>query len=129
MSLYFLRTALFVLLFAGLGFSTLRAQQGTSSLRGTIIDPQGSVIPGASVALEDLERAVHLETQTNKSGFYNFPQVAPGTYSLNVSAPNFQALSQKNVVLQVATPAPLTSRFPSAPSCRPLLSQVLPRRS
>jgi hypothetical protein len=80
------------------------AQQGTTSLRGSVTDPQASAIPGASVVLEDTSRGLHLETSTNQAGFYEFLQLSPGTYHLTISAPGFKILSQENLVLRTSTP-------------------------
>ena len=81
------------------------AQQGTTSLRGSLTDPQGSVVPGAKIVLEDTERGLHLETSSNHSGSYEFLQLPPGTYHLQISAPGFKSVSREKLALQVAIPA------------------------
>jgi hypothetical protein len=52
----------------------------------------------------DTKRGIRLETQSSEAGFYEFLQLPPGTYTLAVSAGNFQSVTQKEVVLQVALP-------------------------
>jgi len=68
----------------------LFAQTATSSLRGTVTDPQGSVIMGASVDLERAETGYHSAHTTDKSGAYEFLQVPPGTYTLTVQSSGFR---------------------------------------
>ncbi len=81
------------------------AQTGSTSLRGTIEDPNGSVIPAAQVTLASPEIGVSLNTQTDKNGFYQFQDVRPATYVLTVSATGFATYKQNGVVLLVSTPA------------------------
>ena len=81
------------------------AQTGTSSLRGTVMDPNGAVIPNAQVTLANAEIGVSLNTQTDKNGFYQFQDVRPSTYVLTVSAPGFATLKKSGLVLLVSTPA------------------------
>jgi len=103
---YRLTLMLFVLfvLVAPSPTSYVWAQQGTTSLRGNVTDPQASAIPGARLILEDTERGIRMETQSGEAGFYEFLQLPPGTYILVISAANFQSVTQKDVVLQVAVP-------------------------
>jgi hypothetical protein len=64
------------------------ATEGTSSVRGVVRDPQGAVIPNATVMLtaEDSRAS----TTTSTEGVYEFPAVAVGVYMLNVQAAGFR---------------------------------------
>ena len=84
---------------------SLTAQQGTTSLRGTVTDIQSATVSGASVSLQDVERGVHLQTVTNDAGYYEFHQLPPGTYRLDISMAGFKTVTAENLVLRVATPA------------------------
>jgi len=88
-----------------LGAGIMMAQNATSSLRGTITDPKGSSVPGAEVTLTSTERGVSLSTKTDRDGQYQFLEVRPGTYTLEVSAAGFSKIKENNLVLLVATPA------------------------
>src|SRR5882672_350576 len=81
------------------------AQSGTTSLRGTVIDPAGAIVPDATVTLSSAEIAVNLTTQTDKNGFYQFQAVRPATYVLTVTATGFANYKQSGLVLLVSTPA------------------------
>ena len=81
------------------------AQAGTTSLRGTILDPNGSVVPDAEVTLSSADIGVTLKTHSDKNGAYQFNDVKPATYVLAVSAPGFANFRQNGLVLQVSLPA------------------------
>lgn len=74
--------------------------QGISgSLTGQITDSTGSVIVGASVTLNNVETNQAQSTKSDSTGVYAFKLVAPGNYSLDVSAPGFAAYAQKGIIM------------------------------
>ena len=83
------------------------AQTASSSLNGTLSDPHGSVIAGATLTLSNPETGFNRDTKTNGQGVYQFLQVPPATYELRISAAGFAAQTRSNVVLMVNTPATL----------------------
>jgi hypothetical protein len=82
------------------------AQTATSSLRGTVTDPVGAVVAGATVTLESKETGFHQTHKTEKDGGYQFQQVPPATYAVTVESPGF-ATETSVVQLLVAQPATL----------------------
>jgi hypothetical protein len=82
-------------------------QGSFSSLRGTISDPKGAMIPGASVTISNPATGFSRSAKTDSQGAYQFPDVPPSTYSVTVQAPGFAELKQANVQLLVNTPATL----------------------
>src|SRR5271157_5317587 len=92
----------FILLFC---IAPVFAQIGSTSLRGTVLDPNGAVIPGAQITLSSAEIGISLTTQTDKNGFYQFQDVRPATYTLTVAASGFATYKQSGLVLLVSTPA------------------------
>ncbi len=103
---------LLFLVFLAMAFSPALAQQGTTSLRGNVTDPQGAAIAGAQVIIEDAARSLHRETITNSSGFYEFSQVPPSSYKLTISSTGFKTAVKENLVLQVSTPATFNATLP-----------------
>lgn len=88
-------------------FSSLvlvHAQVGTTSVRGTVADEKGGVLPGAKVALSQPETGFTREMITDSVGAYQFLQLRPGTYTLQVSSKGF-ATSRQAVELLVDSPA------------------------
>ena len=65
------------------------AQTATSSLRGTVTDPGGSLIVGATVTLENQETGFHQSHKTEKDGGYQFQQVPPATYTVTIENSGF----------------------------------------
>src|SRR5215469_17134687 len=91
-----------------LGFaSSTTAQTATTSLRGTVSDNSGAVIPGAQVLLANALTSFSRSTTTNSQGAYEFVEIPPATYDLTVTANGFAKFQQKGIVLAVATPATL----------------------
>ncbi|HET6850969.1 MAG TPA: carboxypeptidase regulatory-like domain-containing protein [Pyrinomonadaceae bacterium] len=73
---------------------------GGATLRGTVKDPAGAVVPDASVVLINERTKDERKTTTNSEGLYVFTAVAPATYTLRVEAQGFKALNQSKVVLE-----------------------------
>ncbi len=63
--------------------------QYRASLQGTVTDPQGNVIPGATVTLTSKETNVSKTVTTSGAGVHAIPGLAPGRYSLTVDKPGF----------------------------------------
>jgi len=93
-----------------LASSTLWAQ-ATTSIRGTISNPAGTVIHGATVTLENTGTAAVRTTVTDETGNYQFPQVQPGTYRLRAEMTGFVSITRENLQLLVNTPMTLNLRF------------------
>jgi hypothetical protein len=81
---------------------SLLAQTGVGSLSGQVLDPGGSVVPGAAVNLRNDATGVEAHTITSDAGVYSFPTLDIGTYSLSVEAKGFKRSTRPNVVVQAA---------------------------
>lgn len=79
--------ALFVLLVSSI---MAVGQAGTSSVNGTVRDPQGNVIAGASVTLTNTEQNASRTQTTSDAGRFNFNLIPPGPYRLEVEAQGFK---------------------------------------
>src|SRR5271168_1634721 len=73
------------------------AQAASGGLRGQVTDPSGATVGGATVLLSTDAGAT--DTTTNKDGFYEFKNVAPGKYSVKVVANGFAQFSQDGVTI------------------------------
>jgi hypothetical protein len=80
---------------------TLRAQQITGTLYGSVLDSQNAAIPGATVTATNVDTGLARTTQSNGQGEYRIEYLAVGNYSLQVTAPSFKSFIQQNVVLTV----------------------------
>jgi protocatechuate 3,4-dioxygenase beta subunit len=54
--------------------------QTMTSLTGTVTDPSGAVVPGATVTLVNDDTAAQREDRSDSQGRYSFVQVQPGHY-------------------------------------------------
>ncbi len=79
-------------------------QSATTSLRGTIKDPSGALVPGATVTITDQSVDKTLTAVSGSSGQYQFQQIAPTKYLITVSANGFGS-SSKTAELLVNQPA------------------------
>jgi hypothetical protein len=66
------------------------SQEVTAAIVGTVTDPSGAPIPGATVSVTDVDRGTQFVATTNESGAYNVPRIPVGNYQLKVSAKGFQ---------------------------------------
>ncbi len=80
----------------------LWAQGERATLNGTVTDPSGAAIAGATVRVLNPATGVELPTTTTEAGIYRMPSLPPGTYRITVSAPGFKSAIRENVVLGVA---------------------------
>ncbi len=89
-----------VILFAA---GICRAQDARSSITGRVVDPQGSVIPGASVAVTNVETNLVSRTATNETGYFEANLLNPGKYSVAVEARGFRKAVRTGIDLSVAS--------------------------
>jgi Carboxypeptidase regulatory-like domain/TonB dependent receptor len=80
----------------------LWGQGSVGTLNGTVLDPAGAVVPGATVVVTNTANGVEARTTTTGSGSYTLPYLSAGTYRLRVSAPGFRTAEDTNVILRVA---------------------------
>jgi Carboxypeptidase regulatory-like domain len=82
--------ALALICFSLLGMSLTFAQGTRGSIRGKVTDPQGAIIPGATVKLLNVARDQEVATvQTDNEGIYQFLEVEPSTYNIIINANGF----------------------------------------
>ena len=87
-----------LLLFAGLA---VRAQQN-SEIVGTVTDPTGAVVPGASLKLTQKETGFVYNVTSNATGGYVFAGLNVGTYDMRVTAKGFEAYLTNGISLNVS---------------------------
>src|SRR6266852_3970633 len=79
--------------------------QATTSVRGTVVDPSGKAVAGATVELTNPESKIDRTATTGDQGEYQSLFVSPGTYKLAVTASGFRHYEQTDLQLLVNTPA------------------------
>ena len=61
------------------------AQQTLGSVSGSVVDPSGASIPGATVTVSDAEIGVTRATQTHSDGFFQIFNLPVGSYRVQAS--------------------------------------------
>ncbi|HWP99427.1 MAG TPA: carboxypeptidase-like regulatory domain-containing protein [Vicinamibacterales bacterium] len=79
------------------------AQSGTASLTGRVTDPQGAVIPGATVTVTHRATGAARTTVTNESGVYQLSSLPPGMYEVTIELSGFRTARLENIELRVDT--------------------------
>lgn len=80
------------------------AQTGTSSVRGTVTDPQGGAVAGATVTLTNTAKNFTRTQVTNEEGVYVFTTVSPGKYHIEAEAQSFKKVAVNDVQALVDMP-------------------------
>ena len=78
------------------------AQSFLGTIRGTVIDPQGAAVSGASVLIIDEDTGATRTIDTDAEGRYEAANLKPGTYRVEVVTPNFKKFEQTGVVVRAA---------------------------
>jgi outer membrane receptor protein involved in Fe transport len=87
---------------------TMAQNIATAQLNGTVHDPSGAVVPGATITVTDASKGITRSTTSDAQGSYQFLLLPPGTYVVTATAPGFGKLTSSNVVLTVGETAQLT---------------------
>jgi len=76
---------------------------GTGNIQGVVADSSGAVIQGATVTAVNIATQTKHEAKTEGNGLFSFPNLAIGTYSVEVTAAGFERYRQSNIVLDVGS--------------------------
>jgi outer membrane receptor protein involved in Fe transport len=69
----------------------------TGSISGTVLDPQGAVVAGASVRATQVETNRVFTTTSSNGGVVQLPSLPPGTYNVAVDAKGFSKYTAQGV--------------------------------
>jgi Carboxypeptidase regulatory-like domain len=73
----------------------------TASISGTVTDPSGAAVVGATVTVTNVDTGVTTTQQTNGQGYYSFQNLPLGRYNLDVQQVGFKAFRETGIVLEV----------------------------
>src|SRR5271169_515014 len=91
----FFTSALLMALF-GSALSYAQVSYDTATLKGIIYDPNGGVVPGATVTVTNPATGVTRTVKSGGEGTYQVPALPPGTYEVTVEAAGFSKAIAKN---------------------------------
>jgi len=87
------------------------AQSGRGTLTGTVKDSTGSIVSGASLNLTEANTGSAYVGTSSSEGLFTFPELQPGTYTLEVNAAGFEKFKQAGIVVQVASVSTVTAQL------------------
>ena len=76
---------------------------GTGNIQGVVSDGSGAILPNASVLTINTATQVKRTAITDENGFYSFPNLAIGTYNIEVTAAGFNRYRQSSIILDVGS--------------------------
>src|SRR6185295_11385984 len=98
-----LQKYLLVLLTVGLcALPALGQGASTGSLSGTVTDPKGAVVAGATVTVKNTATNQEFSTQTNNNGAYSIPTLSSGVYTATIIASGFKQSVVTDIKIDVA---------------------------
>lgn len=96
----FVRRFTYLLCSFALGAALLSAQNGV--IQGTILDPQGGAIPGATITATDQQKGIVVrQTTSGADGNFQLQPLPPGTYSIAAESSGMKKLERPGIVLDV----------------------------
>lgn len=122
----------------------LLAQALYGSLYGTVNDPSGSAVSGATVTVTDVQKGTQQTATTNASGGWSVDHLVPDSYTVKVESPSFaptetkpidiHADSSQKIDLAVAvagsnTTVNVSAEAPALKTDRADVSQILDQRA
>src|SRR5437773_4485054 len=109
------RQRTFLVLFAAFLFLAASGVAWSQSVQGvitgTITDPTGAVVPGATVTITNVGTNISQSTTTGGDGSYRFSLVPPGAYTIEVKAANFAAVRASGVVVEASQVVPFSVKL------------------
>jgi hypothetical protein len=80
-----------------LAVSSAHAQKQSGTITGTVFDPQGAVVPGATVTATDNATGAAVAVKTTAEGSFTIPGLPFGVYTVTITAQGFAKWETKNV--------------------------------
>jgi hypothetical protein len=88
-----------------------QSQTFRGAINGTVSDPTGAMVAGASVKATNLATSVTLSTTTTSDGQFAFQDIPLGTYRIVATASGFSTITTENVVVSAGTPYTLNIKM------------------
>ena len=97
---WFIQLVAFLVVLASLAFG----QVGNGTITGTVIDPTGAVLAGASVEAKNAETGVVYRAASTTTGNYTIGDLPVGTYTVTVSASGFSTGKYDGIPVSAGLP-------------------------
>jgi Carboxypeptidase regulatory-like domain/TonB dependent receptor-like, beta-barrel len=101
-----------VLFLCVMAATTVRAQSNVDgAVGGAVTDPDGKLVPDADVSAVNVATNARGTAKTDGSGRYIITHLAPGVYTVEVTAKGFSTYKQENVVVEVGRVTPIDAKL------------------
>jgi hypothetical protein len=84
-----------------LAFSSAFGQATDGNITGTVLDPSGAAVQGASVIAQNIGTGIKTAAKTGPNGIYRIDNLLVGTYSVTTSAPGFTTTTIDHVEVEL----------------------------
>lgn len=91
-----------VVVLLGTGATFMHAQVTTATVSGTVTDPAGAVVPGATLNLKNVDNDVTRTETSAADGSFHFQFVVVGRYELTISHPGFKTEAMTGLELNTS---------------------------
>ena len=81
-------------------FSPLVRGQGLSTINGSVTDPSGAVVAGATITATEVDTSLARTTVSNQDGLYVISGLRPTRYTLSIEGRGFRQVTQSGIVLE-----------------------------
>src|SRR5919108_855258 len=95
--------------------ASIYGQSNSGNIQGTVTDPSGAALAGATVTARNMDTGLTNSTVTTDVGLYSLPNLPPGRYSVTVEAPNLKKYVQDGVTVRTATATSLEIKMELGP--------------
>ena len=87
------------------------AQNTTGRIVGTVTDPDGGIVPGATIVIKDNQTGREQTITSSQDGTFTVPQLEFGTYSVTITAQGYKTFNATDIKIDVGREFPLNARL------------------
>jgi len=74
-------------------------QTTNGNIQGTVVDPQGAIVAGATVTGRNMDTGLSLAATTSSAGVFALPNLPPGRYAITVEAPGMKKYTREGITV------------------------------
>lgn len=100
-----------IFMLIGVAAAQLSAQITTGGIVGTVTEANGSILPGATIILENLDTGLTQKNTSTNTGDYTFDLLPIGHYSIAISMPNFQTYKVSQITIAAGDRTRINARL------------------